>query len=124
MFNRCLVEAEKMAPGSNRMTLNIDDRIGDSATRSTSMNLPIAVQRRLDEMAELADAVRPTRNELLAALVATAELDEAALEDMVVRYRRMRVRDVLPARDHAGGDSDVVVPLRRPGRPSTKGGAG
>lgn len=111
-----------MAPGSNRMTLNLDDRIGDSPTRSTSMNLPIAVQRRLDEMADLADAVRPTRNELLAALVATTELDESALEDVVLRYRRMRVADVLPSRDHAGGDGDVVVPLRRPGRPSRGGG--
>jgi hypothetical protein len=113
-----------MAPGSNRMTLNVADRIGDSATRSTSMNLPVAVQRRLDEMVELADAMKPTRNELLAALVATAALDAEAIEDTVLRYRRMRVGDVLPPRDHAGGDSDVVVPLRKPGRPSRGGGAG
>jgi hypothetical protein len=106
------------------MSLNLADRIGSSPTRSTSMNLPVAVQRRLDGMAGLADAVKPTRNELLAALVATTELDEAAIEEMVMRYRRMRVGDVLPARDHTGADSDVVVPLRRPGRPSTKGGAG
>jgi hypothetical protein len=112
-----------MAPGSNRMTLNLADRIGDSPTRSTSMNLPIAVQRRLDEMADLADAVRPTRNELLAALVATTALDERALEDMVLDFRRMRVRDVLPAQDGASGADDVVVALRRPGRPSRPGGS-
>jgi hypothetical protein len=108
--------------GSNRTTLHLDDKIGDSPTRSTSMNLPIAVQRRLDEMADLADAVRPTRNELLAALVATTDLEEEALELLVLRYRRLRVRDVLPAGDHAGaGEGDVVVPLRRPGRPSRGG---
>ena len=112
-----------MSPDAKRMTLNLTDRIGDSPSRSTSMNLPVAVQRRLDELADLADAVRPTRNELLAALVATAKLDEGELEDLVLRYRRMRVRDVLPAQDHLDGDGDVVVPLRRPGRP-TRGGAG
>jgi hypothetical protein len=98
--------------------LNLNDRIGDSPTRSTSMNLPIAVQRRLDEMAELADIARPTRNELLAAFVATTELDEDRLVQLVLNYRRLRVVDVLPARDHAGDDGDVVVPLRKPGRPS------
>jgi hypothetical protein len=109
--------------GSSRTTLHLDDKIGDSPTRSTSMNLPIAVQRRLDEMADLADAVRPTRNELLAALVAAAELDEEALERLVLGYRRRRVRDVLPVRDHADGGGDVVIPLRKPGRPSRGGGA-
>src|SRR4051794_28330441 len=49
----------------SKTTLHLDDKIGDSPVRSTSMNLPIAVQRRLDEMADLADAARPTRNELL-----------------------------------------------------------
>lgn len=111
-----------MTPDHGTMSLNLADRIGSSPTRSTSMNLPVAVQRRLDGMIGLADAVKPTRNELLAALVATTELDEVAIEEMVMRYRRMRVADVLPARDHAGDERDVVVPLRRPGRPSTKGG--
>jgi hypothetical protein len=102
-----------------KTTLHLDDKIGDSPTRSTSMNLPVAVQRRLDEMADVADAVRPTRNELLAALVATTDLDEEALERLVLRYRRLRVRDVLPDLDHQGtSGNDVVVPLRKPGRPS------
>jgi len=106
----------------SKTTLHLDDKIGDSPVRSTSMNLPIAVQRRLDEMADLADAARPTRNELLAALVATTEMDEEALELLVLRYRRMRVRDVLPERDRGDGGRDVVVPLRKPGRPSRGGG--
>jgi hypothetical protein len=110
-----------MASDPGTMTLNLFDKIGSSPTRSTSMNLPVAIQRRLDGMVGLADAVKPTRNELLAALIATAELDEAAIEDMVMHYRRMRVGDVLPERDHSGND-DVVVPLRKPGRPSMKDG--
>jgi hypothetical protein len=105
-----------MSPTSKRTTLHLNDRIGDSPARSTSMNLPVAVQLRLDEMADLADVVRPTRNELIAAFVAMTDLDPEALEQIVLRYRRLRVVDVLPQRDHA--DDDVVVPLRQPGRPS------
>jgi hypothetical protein len=105
-----------MSPTSKRTTLHLNDKIGDSPSRSTSMNLPVAVQLRLDEMADLADVVRPTRNELIAAFVAMTDLDPDALEQIVLRYRRLRVVDVLPQRDH--GDDDVVVPLRQPGRPS------
>ncbi len=59
-----------------------------------------------------------------ALVAAVVPIDENDLEDLVLRYRRMRVAHVLPARDHAEGDGDVVVPLRKPGRPSRGGGAG
>jgi hypothetical protein len=44
------------------------------------MNLPIAALRRLDAMAVEARLARASRNELLAALIATAPVDAAGLE--------------------------------------------
>ena len=82
------------------------------------MNLPIAVLRRLDEMGLAARRVRATRNELLAALVATTELNPGGLEDLIERYRRLSIADVLP--DEPSKAGSVVVPLRKPGRPAQR----
>jgi hypothetical protein len=83
------------------------------------MNLPIAALRRLDAMAVEGRLARASRNELLAALIATAPLDAARLEDLVSAYRRLRIADVLP--ETSSGDS-VVVPMRKPGRPGAQSG--
>jgi hypothetical protein len=103
------------------ITLHLADSIIDCPTRGTSMNVPIAVLRRLDAMAEEARLVRTSRNELLAALIATTELDRAALEEMVSAYRRLRIGDVLPGEGADSADS-VVVPMRKPGRPAASSG--
>lgn len=78
------------------------------------MNLPIAVQRRLDDFAEAARVTRTSRNELLAALIATTAVDKAVLSELVLRYREMTIGEVL---DDGADQDDVVVPLRQPGRP-------
>ena len=83
------------------------------------MNLPIATLRRLDAMATEGRFVRASRNELLAALIATAPLDAADLEELVRAYRRLRIADVLP---DISSDDHVVVPMRRPGRPGAQTG--
>jgi hypothetical protein len=83
------------------------------------MNLPIATLRRLDALAVEARFARASRNELLAALIATAPVDAAQLEDLVSNYRQLRIADVLP--DASPGHS-VVVPMRKPGRPGAQSG--
>ena len=109
-----------MASTDSQITLHRSDWMSDCPTRGTSMNLPIAVLRRLDAMAEEARRVRTSRNELLAALIATTELDRTVLEDIVNRYRELRIGDVLP--DDGAEESDrVVVPMRKPGRPPASG---
>jgi hypothetical protein len=106
-----------MTSDSDGVRLHFQDSILDCPSRGTSMNLPVAALRRLDAMAGLARFVRPTRNEMLAALIATAEMDPEWLEEQVNAYRRMTIGDVLPARDRAADHDDVVVPIRKPGRP-------
>jgi hypothetical protein len=103
-------------PNRAQVTLRVADPIGDCPTHGTSMNLPIAVLRRLDQMGLAARRVRASRNELLAAFVATTNLDAATLEELIDRYRRMSIGDVLPDEPTKAGD--VVVPLRKPGRPA------
>jgi hypothetical protein len=106
-------------PSPDRVTLHRGDRMFESATRATSMVLPVAVHRRLDELADLTGAIKSSRAELVAMLVANAELDADALEAAVLAYRKMTVAQVLPP--PGGGETvtegDVVVPMRGPGRP-------
>lgn len=85
------------------------------------MNLPIAALQRLDAMAENARRVRTSRNELLAALIATTSVDGEALEEMLDQYRRLSIADVIP-HDEPDSAGNVVVPMRKPGRPSGSSG--
>ncbi|HUB98473.1 MAG TPA: hypothetical protein VMS11_01485 [Solirubrobacterales bacterium] len=104
------------------VTLHLPDSIVDCPTSGTSMNLPIAVLRRLDAMASEGRFVRASRNELLAALIASASVDAASLADLVSTYRQLRIADVLPdeALPDATNSDSVVVPLRQRGRPGGK----
>jgi hypothetical protein len=99
-----------------QVTLHLADSIIDCPTHGTSMNLPIAVLRRLDAMARDARRVRTSRNELLAALIARAPLEGRELEAIVDAYRRLQIADVLPEEPRSG--DSVVVPMRKPGRPA------
>jgi hypothetical protein len=110
-----------MRHNTGQITLHLADSIIDCPSRGTSMNLPIAVLRRLDAMAQEARFVRTSRNELLAALIATTDLDRTALAATVNAYRELRIGEVLPGEGEAGEDS-VVVPIRKPGRPSASSG--
>lgn len=90
------------------------------------MALPIAVHHRLDLLAEAAQDVGATRAEIVAMLIAGASLDSAELEQEMMRYRKLRVGEVIPDRDPAGGelaegqDADNVISIakRGPGRPN------
>jgi hypothetical protein len=97
----------------SNVTLQPDDRLQDSPAQATSMSLPLAVHRRLDVIAELADNVRPTRAEIIGMLIAETELDAAGLEQRLLDYRRKTVREVVPD----ATDNVIEIEARRPGRP-------
>jgi hypothetical protein len=110
-----------MAQPPKRYDLPRDLLIVDCPTRATSMNMPVAIQRRLDELAELARTTRASRNELLAALVADAPFDGDRLVQLINNYRQMTVGDVLDQGVDQPDDVDnVVVQMRKPGRPKMK----
>jgi hypothetical protein len=103
-----------MSARNKRVTLNRSERMRDSEKRATSMALPMAVHRRLDLLAEAATDVAATRAEIVGMLIAQSEMNSDELERRVLAYRKMTVDDVLPG---PADGSDVVVPLRKPGRP-------
>jgi hypothetical protein len=82
------------------------------------MSLPIAVQHRLDRLAECAKDIDATRAEIIGMLIANATLDIEELELAILRYRKLKVADVLPG-DEVGEKGNVVsIRPRGPGRPS------
>lgn len=66
------------------------ERLPESSKRTTSVNWPKAVDRRLDELHRLAREAgeQTSRAQLLAALVAHAPLDGEGLGVLVRSYRR------------------------------------
>jgi hypothetical protein len=110
-----------MASGKT-VTLQLKDLLRDSSTTATSIALPTAVHYRLDVLASLAGAMRASRAEIVAALIADAALDEDSIEQKVFAYRKKTVGDVLPQEPREGvvrheGDNVVDLPVREPGRP-------
>jgi hypothetical protein len=104
--------------------LPLFERLRESRRQTTSMSLPLAVHYRLDRLARLAGDVNASRAEIIAMLIAAAELDAAELERRVLAYRKLTVGDVIPAGDARNDDDSVVVPLGRPGRPKAAPRAG
>jgi hypothetical protein len=105
----------KMNPRT--IVLPIWDRLRDSPRQVTSMSLPLAVHYRLDRLARLAEDVNASRAEIVAMLIAEAEMDGDDLESRILTYRKKRVGDVAPADPQRDGVDTVVVPLAQPGRP-------
>jgi hypothetical protein len=100
------------------VSLNRRERLLDSKRQTTSMSLPLAVHYRLARLAELADAAKASRAEIIAMLIAEAELDPSSLARRVIDYRQKTVGDVVAPLAPSEPDSDrVVVPLGQPGRP-------
>ena len=79
--------------------VDLDGSLCRSQDKQPGLRWPIAVDERLDLLVHEAEAVgeRTNRKELLAALVATADLDGAGLGVLLRRYRMMKVRECLPA---------------------------
>lgn len=114
-----------------QILLRRDERLRDSVRQGTSMNLPLAVHHRLDLLTEAAEDVEPTRAELIGMLIAFAELEPERLEREVLRYRKLRVGDVVPAEPEPAQPPEPVeleefgnvvsIKKRGPGRPARTG---
>lgn len=99
------------------------ERLRDSRRQATSMALPLAVHHRLDLLAECAEDVHATRAEIIGMLIARAGLDSDQLESAVLRYRKLKVGDVIPderersEEEHPLAADNVVSIVRHgPGR--------
>lgn len=103
-----------------QVELFLDEKLRDSEKRPTSMSMPLALHHRLDVMADLADGASATRAELVGMLIAEAELESEKLERGILRYRKLKVRDVLPEEETNAQSTGNVISFakRGPGRPA------
>ena len=108
-----------MARRQEIINLSRAERLRDSVRQATSMSLPVAIQHRLDRLAESAKDVDATRAEIIGLLIANASLGED-LELEVLRYRKLRVGDVIPL-DEKAGSNVISLKRRTPGRPARSG---
>jgi hypothetical protein len=99
--------------------LNRSRSLLGSERQSTSMSLPLAVHYKLGRLAELAAAANASRAEIVAMLIAEADLDPGSLARRVLAYRELTVGDVVAPLDPPVEESEgvVMLPVSRPGRP-------
>jgi hypothetical protein len=91
--------------------LKAADRLIEAETKALGQRIPEPLQHRL---IELCDAVyeagqphRPTKADMLAALILAAPDDPESLIEVLQRYGRARVSDALVTR--SDGDGDVIA---------------
>lgn len=96
--------------------VGLDEKVRVSTAKQVSMMLPEIVSKHLDRMVdsviEVGGHVR--RQEMVAALPATCDLDGQQLDELLHRYRTMQVRDV-PSMASAADGSVVFLETHRPG---------
>ncbi|MFF1876605.1 hypothetical protein [Leifsonia sp. NPDC058230] len=87
----------------------------DSKDKQVSFRWPMALDQRLDALVDRAEAAgeRTTRREVLAALIANADLAGAELGELIRGLRRARVGDVVLDADPK--DNVVTLLNYRPG---------
>jgi hypothetical protein len=105
-------EPRLASSGPEHEELPLDARASELTRRKTTV-VP-AIHHRLDKLVTRAHAVRAERSEILEALVGAAPEDEQELEQLVLSWRRMTVREVLSATGQQG--ETIQVPLHRRGR--------
>jgi hypothetical protein len=96
--------------------LDADDVAAKTVSKAASISWPFPFDRRLDQLVELANeaGANTRRNELAAALLAAARPDGEALLQLIIAYRKLRVRDVvLEVTDAA---QVIDLPRYSPGR--------
>ena len=101
-----------------------DEALRESERPATSMSLPLAVHHRLDLLAEGASYADATRAEIVGMLICDASLDVEELERAVLRYRKLKVGDVIPEKPEetseppalTTADNVVSIKKRGPGR--------
>jgi hypothetical protein len=88
----------------------------ETVSKASAISWPFPVDRRLDQLVELANqaGANTRRYELAAALVAASEPDGEMLLRLVIAWRRLRVREVVL--DVPEAAQVVDIPRYPPGR--------
>lgn len=96
--------------------LDADDVAAKAVAKAASVSWPFPLDRRLDQLVELANeaGANTRRNELAAALVAATQADGDELLQLVIAYRKLRVREVVLDVEDAA--QVVALPRYPPGR--------
>jgi hypothetical protein len=101
------------------ISLGADLKASTAVTKQAGVSWPLPADRRLDQLVELANecGASTRRNELAAAIVAAAPTDGEQLLQLVLRWRRALIRDVVL--DAQQESSVVYLPRYGPGRRKT-----
>jgi hypothetical protein len=103
--------------------LKADIRASTAVPKAAALSWPLPADRRLDQLVDLANGAGAgtRRNELAAAIIAAAEADGDVLLQLVLDWRRAKVREVIidPPQD----SSVIYLPTYGPGRRKTGGAA-
>lgn len=96
--------------------LDLNELTVRTPAKSAAINWPLPIDRRLDQLVDLANSAGAAtrRHELAAALVAAATADPERLLRLVIRWRTKRVRDVVL--DVTDAAQVVEIPRYGPGR--------
>lgn len=89
--------------------LEADSPARSAVTKAAALNWPMPADRRLDQLVDLANSAGAgtRRNELAAAIIAAAAEDPEVLLQLVLRWRRTKVVDVLVAPEPKEGISTL-----------------
>jgi hypothetical protein len=103
------------------ISLQADLKASTAITKQAGLSWSLPADRRLDQLVEMANesGASTRRNELAAATVAAAPNDGELLLQLVLRWRRALVRDVVV--DTPQESSAVYLPRYGPGRRKTGG---
>jgi hypothetical protein len=96
--------------------LGADRKASNTVSKQAGLSWPIPVDRRLDQLVELANeaGAATRRNELAAAIIAATEAEGELLLQLVLRWRRARVADIVLNVTH---ESEIIyLPRYGPGR--------
>lgn len=103
---------------SNQQGVQLDANhvAAETVSKASAISWPFPVDRRLDQLVELANeaGANTRRYELAAAVVAAVEPDGEALLRLVIEWRKMRVRKVVL--DIPEAAQVVDIPRYSPGR--------
>ena len=101
--------------------LDTETSASKAMPKQSGISWPLPADRRLDQLVELANKAGAStrRNELTAAIVAATEADSEVLLQLVLRWRRARVRDIIV--DVPRESSVIYLPRYGPGRRKADG---
>lgn len=101
------------------ISLRADLKASTAVAKQAGLSWPLPADRRLDQLVEAANesGARTRRNELAAAILFAAPGDGEMLLQLVLRWRRALIRDVVI--DTPEESSAVYLPRYGPGRRKT-----